>query len=260
MTNNEKMTFTILAPSYAHNSAGIRCLYILSTLLSELGHDTYIDNYQQPGIPTPSEFKGIPITDGILRGIPILPEVFSNVNYPHVRWALNYPGKLAGPTTYNENTMAVYYLDKFKDATLQAAKSGIIHKFCIGNIELVKPFGQMEKTLILWYRGKYSQLVDISKHENQIELTRFWPAEKQKYWQLLHITKELYSYDDLTGTAIEAYHCGVNVFIYNTQTNGWDPYIPEDILSEVFIDHEVDLEKTKIFVEQCRQWYNNLPK
>ena len=261
--NTEKMTFTIFVPMYNHNSAGNRCLHILSQLLYKLRHDVYLYNFEQHGSKVPDNFNGIPITDGMPKGIPIVPEAFSfsTSNYPHVRWVLNYPGKLFnGPKIYNENIMATYYLDEFKDATIQATKSGIIHKFCIGNIELIKPIERVDKTLILWYRGKYSQQIDVSKHKYQLELTRTWPATQQQYWELLHMTKELYSYDDLTGTTLEAYKTGVKVYTYHSQVNKWMPLAYHIEHDNVFIDHDRDLNNTRKFVEQCKQWYNNLPK
>lgn len=250
------MIFTILCPNFTHFSAGVECLWRLGEYLIDLGHEVHYLNYQSDTYPAPDFSRMVKITDSTTRGIVIAPETFVEIETPHIRWALNKPGLLGGPTTYPPGCRVYHFSAPLEASARAAAKDGESRQFTLGvmtNLGAVKS----DKKHSLWYRGKYSGPVNLSSHEGEIELTRSWPPTKQQYWDLLQNATSLKSYDDFTGVTAEAHLAGCEVFIWGK--GGWEPYIvPDDIIPMTY-DYDRNLASVKAFAEDAIAYFS-LPK
>jgi hypothetical protein len=183
------------------------------------------------------------------QGLVIAPEVFPELAIPHVRWALNKPGLLGGPKTYGAGVQVYHYGPVFEESAKAASPDGTSKELIIGSLDTPNPTPE-DKRLSLWYRGKYTGPVDLRDHTNNIELTRFWPPTKQQYWELLNQAYKLDSYDDCSGTNLEAYLWGLEVRV-------WDgvrfmPYVPPTYINDLIIDEAKDLVKVEAFVNSLQ--------
>lgn len=243
------MIFTILCPNYVHYSAGVRVLWLLGNLLGKLGHKVFYINYQNAACPAPNWSTMEAAPNNTTQGTIIAPEVFPGLACAHVRWVLNKPGKLGGPTTYGPCTQCFHWCPELEESSVAASPDGTSTQFMIGSLD--KPdLTPTEKTLALWYRGKYTGEVDLRDHYNCIELTRQWPSTKQQYWELLNQAYKLDSYDDFTGVNLEAHLWGVEVRVWNGME--FTDYVPPTYINNMLIDEEKDLAKVRAFVDALK--------
>jgi len=243
------MIFTILCPNYVHYSAGVRVLWRLGNLLGLLGHKVYYINYQANPQPAPAWSTMEAAPGNCTQGLVIAPEVFPELAIPHVRWALNKPGLLGGPKTYGAGTQVYHWSPELEESTKEASPDGTSKQFMIGSLDAPNLTPTTRK-LNLWYRGKYTDLVDLGKHTYEVEMTRHWPSTKVQYWELLNQAISLKSYDDFSGTNLEAYLWGVQVSI-------WDGvrfmlYVPPTYINDLIIDDAKDLVKVEAFVNSLQ--------
>jgi len=243
------MIFTILCPNYVHYSAGVRVLWRLGNLLGLLGHKVYYINYQSNPQPAPAWSTMEAAPGNCTQGLVIAPEVFPELDIPHVRWALNKPGLLGGPKTYGPGVQVYHYCDVFEESAKAASPDGTSIEFRLGSLD--KPdLTPTTRKLDLWYRGKYNGLIDLGRHTYEIEMTRHWPSTKVQYWELLNQAKTLKSYDDCSGVNLEAHLWGLTVEV-------WDgvrfmPYVPPTYINDMLIDEEKDLERVRAFVNALK--------
>lgn len=243
------MIFTILLPNYTHFSAGVRVLWYLGNLLGQLGHKVFYINYQNASAPKPAWSTMEMAPDNTTQGTIISPEVFPELECPHIRWALNKPGLLGGPTTYPTGTQVYHFTPELEESAAAASPDGQSKLFMLGSLD--KPtLPPTDRKLITWYRGKYQGPVDLNNHVNQIEMTRNWPVTKQQYWELLNQTDVFYSYDNFSGTPAEAYLCNCKVLVWNG--TAFEGYIPQPHLSNLIIDEKRDLESVQAFVDSLQ--------
>jgi hypothetical protein len=183
------------------------------------------------------------------QGLVIAPEVFPELAIPHVRWALNKPGLLGGPKTYGAGVQVYHWSPELRESAKEASPDGTSKQFMIGSLDAPNLTPTTRK-LNLWYRGKYTDLVDLGKHTYEVEMTRHWPSTKVQYWELLNQAISLKSYDNFSGTNLEACLWGVQVSI-------WDgvrfmPYVPPTYINDMLIDEEKDLERVRAFVNALK--------
>jgi hypothetical protein len=218
------MIFTIFVPSFRHNSGGIRALYLLAEYLIDLGHEVFGVNYEdasaQPTVG--SRIKFIDSKD-VQKSVVIVPEVLDiKCNLPILRWCLNHPGLLSGPKCYGPNEFVVYYSDDFEASAKAAAIDGVAHELCIGVTEPLTDSGK-KRIFDLWYEGKGQS--DSSHGLDAIRVTRQWPPTRMELFSLFERCENFYSYDDCSGTNIEAHLAGCNVYI--RKNCEWAPFVAD---------------------------------
>lgn len=241
------MSFTILTPGYVDSSAGVRCLWYLAELMVEAGIDMKILVYTQNFGTIPEKFRPYLIT-GTTQGIIIAPETFQEIPVPHVRWALNKPGLLGGPTSYPAGTKVFHFSPEIYESASCATPGKQSELFMLANIQLPS-LPRRKKTLRAFYRGKCAEQVDMERHENELEMTRAWPPTKQQYWEFLNNLSTLYSYDDFSAVNLEAYLMGVSVMVL--QSGIWKPYTPPSYAHSLLMDRVRDIESVKKFATSC---------
>lgn len=222
------MIFTVLAPSEAHNSAGVTCLHLLIRYLRELGHEVHHANYQTS-------------TQHNIVGILIAPEVVPEISFRHVRWCLNKPGLLGGPKSYPAGTKVFHFSPEIEDAARAASPDGDSTEFMLGSIAVPQDFAVRQ--FLVWYRGKFQG--EIGQYSGDVlQMTRNWPPTKEEYWKLLHRTIKLYSHDDFSAVNLEAHLCGCQVLV-----NG-NPYTPPPYADRLILDHDRNRASVESFVSQ----------
>lgn len=227
------MLFTVAAPPPSHNSAGIACLHELMRCLKELGHEVRQLDYTAMG-------------EHMLRGILIAPEVFPEIDIPHVRWCLNKPGLLSGPVKYGKGTLVFHYCPELEESAKAAAHDGTSTEFMLGALD-IPSWKPDEQPIELYYRGKYNG--PIYDHPYRIELTRTYPSTKKKYWELLSLAYNLYSYDDFSAVNVEAHLIGVKVLIWDAAKGFWKDYNPPDYIDRLLFNDERNKAATQEMVD-----------
>jgi hypothetical protein len=241
------MIFTILCPNYAHNSAGVCCLWRLGNYLVDLGHEVQYINYQTNPLPPPEWSKMCKRPDNTTIGTIIAPEVFPEINVPHVRWCLNKPGLLGGPTKYPAGSKVFHFSPEIEESARKAAADGVSTPFMLGTIEPPTDICR-GKDLTCWYRGKYGGPVAESfiTGIDYVEVTRTWPPTKVQYHNILSRTSEFYSYDDFSAVNIEAHLAGCDVFVWDGSS--FITYKPPEYANDLIINYDKELEATHRFV------------
>ena len=218
------MIFTIFVPTFRHNSGGVRALYLLAEYLVDLDYEVFGVNYENPNASPPvgSRIKFIDRKD-IQKSVFIVPEVLDiQTNMPILRWVLNHPGKLGGPKCYGANEMVFYYTDEFAESARAASIDGVAHELCVGVTEPLTDSGKA-RIFDLWYEGKGQS--DSSHGLDAIRVTRQWPPNRAELFMLLERCDNFYSYDDCSGTNIEAHLAGCNVYI--RKDCEWQPFVAD---------------------------------
>jgi hypothetical protein len=249
------MEFTLCVPTYQHNSAGIVCLYRLAELLTDLGHKCYGVNWEQTGGPKPPwcriEFIAPnPQNNNIeLRGVIIVPEIFPDVviNAPVVRWCLNKPGLLGGPTKYHDYEIVFHFGSKLEESARAASFNGESVEFIIGQIdldEIRRP--ERNRDLEVWYEGKGKAVVEIP---DALHLTSNWPPTRKELFDLLARTRTFWSFDNFTIMLGEAQLAGCKVMVW--QEGSWEPYQDYEKDVEPYVMRkDRDLARTRKFVRR----------
>ncbi len=204
------MRFTVAAPPPYHNSAGVMCLHELMRILRKLGHEVHHMEYTKPG------------TNNI-TGILIAPEVFPEIEIPHIRWTLNKPGLLGGPSKYPPGCRVWHYSDEFKQSAAEASPIGISHELFFG-VSRIPERENIKRPLALYYKGKYQG--ETRSHPYFVELTRHYPETKEKYWELMQMSHTLLSYDSCTAVTTEAHLLGLDVYVWNG--SDFMPFVPNE--------------------------------
>jgi hypothetical protein len=221
-----KHKFTVWCPNYAHNSAGVRALYILGEYLVSLGFDVDAVNYQT--IPHRAEPpKGCKMrfieSSQVTKSVMIVPEVLElKTNLPIMRWCLNAPGKLSGPLSYGSNEIVFYYNDEIAESAKAASIDGVAHELTIGVLDPLKDAGK-PKLFDAFYEGKVES--DSSHGLDAIRITRQWPPTKPELIWILDRCENFYSYDNYSSLNLEAHMCGCHVYI--RESCEWREFTPD---------------------------------
>jgi len=221
-----KTRFTVCCPNYAHNSAGVRALYILGEYLISLGYEVDAYNYQTiPYRAEPPQGCKMRFVESnqIQKSVMICPEVLDlKTNLPIMRWCLNVPGKLGGPLCYGENEIVFYYNDEIAESARAASLDGVAHELTIGVLDPLKDAGK-PKLFDAFYEGKGES--DSSHGLDAIRITRTWPPTKPELIWILDRVENFYSYDNYSALNLEAHMCGANVFI--RESCEWKEFTPD---------------------------------
>lgn len=187
--------YVVVAPPYAHNSAGIRVMYDLQKWLVLAGLDAIVCTW----------FNGYPV-EQFEDDIVIYPEVApGNLLKAKrvIRFILNVPGKLGyGEKTYDPGEILVAY-----NKELAPYANGRMLQ-----VPSIEPFFNGEgavKTVNAVFVGKGQ---DLGLHPADcIAITKAYPPSRREVAQLLRSTKTLYMYDDFSMISHEAALCGCDV-------------------------------------------------
>ena len=209
--------YVILAPTYRHNSSGIRVLYDLQKWLVCSGYDAIVvAGLQADSIGSFDD--DIVIYPEVVTGNPLKAKRI-------VRYILNSPGKIGGTKEYDESELLVAY-------------SGTFAMHAKGAIMMVPPVehyfysDNTPKTLTAVYVGKEK---DLGKHPaDSIYITRNFPATRHAVAQFMRSLKTLYTYDLISAIGHEAMLCGCDVkYIDN---NGIMVDFPEPLTLQSSLD------------------------
>jgi hypothetical protein len=187
--------YVVVAPPYAHNSAGIRVMYDLQKWLVLAGLDAIVCTW----------FNGYPV-EQFEDDIVIYPEVApGNLLKAKrvIRFILNVPGKLGyGEKTYDPGEILVAY-----NKELAPYANGRMLQ-----VPSIEPFFNADgavKTVNAVFVGKGQ---DLGLHPADcIAITKAYPPSRREVAQLLRSTRTLYMYDDFSMISHEAALCGCDV-------------------------------------------------
>ncbi len=169
MTKQEFSLFYIYTPAWRENAAGIRVLHYLCDALNQIGCQAFLvlhnpfetPNKTNPKLQTPiltqelsdKHFKEQKIPTVIYsETIPGNPLKATRV----VRYLLNYPGALGGPTTFNEKELLFSYTKSIQEKTIQ--ESSVLFLPAVKRGELPSA-GPKDPNLRLIYAGKFRAFV-----------------------------------------------------------------------------------------------------
>jgi O-antigen biosynthesis protein len=186
--------YTILAPPYRHNSAGVRALYRLGELLRERGYTVTMTQ----GVSTYKD------------AIAIYPETApGNVLGAKtvVRWVLFFPGALGGDTEFNSEEIVFTYDLKYFSAPL----------LTINTTEKFFRDEKRERKGGCFWVGKGYNIPRIPETPSLTEITKDWPSSRQELACLFNKKEVFYTYDSCTALIDEAQRCGCKVIVIPTE-------------------------------------------
>ena len=221
-------TYVIWAPSYAENSAGNRCLYLLCDHLNRLGYRSQIiKSAKTPKtlnapLTTPKRVEK-DLKSG--RAVMIYPEVVSGnpLGAKHVvRWVLNQPGLLGGGRLFHPDEKVFSYSRVYLHSINNPVK-GILYLPTIDRALFYPPEANTERNTIAFYVGKSSYKAGYFDPKAATEITRTYPDSRVKLADLLRRCRLLYCFDNSTILVYEAAMCGCPVVIIPDGTHSsWE--------------------------------------
>lgn len=209
----EAHPYYIIAPAYRQQSAGIRLLHGLCSMLNQLGYEAYIDATDTLGsLWTPCLTEGIKLAHYKAGKTPIVvyPEVVTGtpmgLGQP-VRYVLNYPGLLGGQKVYSDKELIYAYHHCFYPG---------VDRLYLPVIKLSNTtegqLDQDQRTEVAYYHNRYTKsggkLRDFGP--DAIEISSTLPATNQETLAILKRAKVLYTYET-SGIVLEATLCGCPV-------------------------------------------------
>ena len=206
--------YYIVAPAYRQQSAGIRLLHDLCSLLNQMGYEAYVDSPQTSGMLwTPQLTDQLKIAHYKAGKTPIVvyPEVVKKtpmgLGQP-VRYVLNYPGYLGGEKAYSAGELLYTYHQCFYPRAKKLYLP-VINLQAIDDGERLAP---QDRTAIAYYHNRYTKsggkLRDFGA--SAIEISSTQPDTNEKTLAVLRKAKFLYCYE-FSGIIFEATLCGCTV-------------------------------------------------
>ena len=269
----ESQPYYIVAPAYKQQSAGIRLLHELCSLLNQLGYEAYVDTPEVSGSlwsPRLTDATKVAHYKAGKKPIVVYPEVVKGVpmglGLP-VRYVLNYPGFLGGEKTYSDSELIfTFHSCYFPGVPRMRLPISDISRLAEGRLE------PEARTEIAFYHNRYTKsggsLRDFGP--KAIEISSTFPDSNEKTLAILKRARILYSYEP-SGIILEATLCGCAVvFLPNPITL---PKIPE-VYSEVGMEGiawgdspeaveqalQSVREKWPRFLEEMKPWRQELDK
>jgi hypothetical protein len=247
--NSGKIVIYIYSPPWVDWSAGIRALHYLCDYLNNAGFESYLALHgPQKNNLEVSPFLRTPVlTNEILRRhkrdcvrvIAIYPEsILGNpLKAKHVvRWLLNFPGLLAGNSTYSEEIVLPYSRAISKSIAPQensnilfipAVKADEMSRYI--DTRPIEPSSQLEAI----YAQKFKALGGIlpKLREDQLEITRFGKKapNREKTLAIIKNAKLVHVYENTT-IVTEAALLGTPVICHENE-----------YFHELLAQHELDM-------------------
>lgn len=208
--------YYVVAPAFREQSAGIRLLHNLCSLLNQLGYEAYVDAPVLAGnlwTPRLTEQTKIAHYKAGKTPIVVYPEVVSGtplgLGQP-VRYVLNFPGLLGGSTTYGEDELLFVYHSGF----MPEAKRLYLPLIDLSTIDAGPILPLHERTEVAYYHNRYTKnggaLRDLGP--DAIEISSTVPDTHEKTLAVLKRAKLLYCYE-FSGIVFEAALCGCAVIM-----------------------------------------------
>jgi hypothetical protein len=221
------MKVHIWTPDYQHSSGGIRVLHYLGYLAHIMGHEvnmlcSYL-NFNEWGNYSRK------FDDFDLKIVPeIYPATLKSAGNI-IRWVLYFPGMLCnGPKTYPEHEMIVSYHPNYTLSAVDAAPGSAVYQFYLpySNLEGFEFQINRSASSLLWVgKGQYVVTPETMLAK---QITREWPGRRFQLISALRSCENFYSFDPFTSLNDEALVCGCKVFLFNPNTQGWEPYSNPD--------------------------------
>ena len=206
--------YYIVAPPFRQQSAGIRLLHELCSLLNQLGYEAYIDAPVVSGhLWTPRLTEVTKIGHHLAGKTPIVvyPEVVSKTPLNlgvAVRYVLNYPSLLGGDKSYSDDELIYTYHDCY----YPGAKRLYLPLINLAAIDAGERVPTQERTEIAYYHNRYTKSGGVLRDfgPDALEISSTQPDTNEKTLALLKRAKLLYCYES-SGIVLEATLCGCAV-------------------------------------------------
>jgi hypothetical protein len=214
---------------YTHASAGVRVVHRLAHLVNQVGGDaTVIAEKTNPAWNTPRRTWGM--TAGTIMLYPEVTDGNPANAKRRIRYVLNVPGKIGGPTRYDDDEMVFYYAPAFLESA-QAATSELLTPDRLLPIEVMEPElfyndRSLRRSYDCVYLGKGIHIWEAGIRPPEIEgafvIRRDfyppWPGNREETAYLLRNCRRFYTYDRNTAMFQEAIRCGAEA--YSIDENG----------------------------------------
>lgn len=233
---NNRILIYVYSPPWRANSAGIKVLHFLVHSLNQIGNDAWL-------VLSNPTVRNEPITNPKLN-TPILTQEKADNHFAErrnpwvvysetvpgnplgaskvVRYLLNFPGTLGGPSQFEDGEVIVSYSKTISDSYKNSDSTLFIP--IVDLEELPDEISAENKKGSLIYAGKYRKFIgnpDISKIEDPVEIFRDGPRKqsREQVLQMLNEAKVIYVYENST-IATEALLLGtVCIFVPNRFLN-----------------------------------------
>jgi hypothetical protein len=157
----------------------------------------------------PNQYLNEIIKDGVV----IYPEIISgnplgagNV----VRYFLNQEGHLNGvKTNYSKNDFCLAYLKDFFSNSHAVLSKSFISPILLNHV--TTPFEN--RKIDITYIGKGNKYRNCYRLKNTFEITREYPRTKEELSIILHNTRYFFSWDNISGTNLDAIVCGAKLVL-----------------------------------------------
>lgn len=199
------MRYIIWSPPYDPTSGGIKVLHKLCHEMRSLGYDAYLTVASSSGWNTPC-FQGN-IGDDCVA---IYPEiVFGNpIGCKKViRWVLNKPGKIGGPTEYDK-TDYIYAFHKM----FYPVDNDHVLLLPVIETDIFKD-KHLDRGQAVCYIGKGGNTPRIPETIGLLEITRGTALNPENLCNILNQSSVMYCYDNITAMTEIARLCGCPVCI-----------------------------------------------
>jgi hypothetical protein len=243
------MKIHIVSPPYHSSSGGIKVLHYLGYLANWLGHS--VDMRTLGMNPDWGPYHKTVINPDIY----IHPEI-NPATTPEdgniVRWALYYPGRIAGPVPYPEHELVYSFHTKYLEETQKASPHRPVKVFCLSAVELPGFTFPVERTnLTCFWEGKGDRTGTPTETQAN-EITRGWPAPRSELIKFFKQCKTLYSCDPCSAINDEAIMCGCKVMLWDGKQ--YNPYTEADP-ELVPMEMTRDLKKVELFLNEVAKHF-----
>jgi O-antigen biosynthesis protein len=246
------MRFTIIAPDYSRQSAGLWSMYRLGDLLVDLGHEVLSWSQAPPGW---AKYRAM--RPGEPLGIPVVPEIFQMNNgdrLPCMRWVLNAPGKLGGPTRYTRDEIIFHFADNMEEPARAASADGTTAQLWIGIVDPREfaPDPGLPRDLVTFWPGRRPGFPK-APDPLALRLMSTWPPVRDELVQVLKRSKTFYCYERDSLLGLEAFLAGADVRIWDGEA--WTPYTPDDAhVDRHLVNDERDRAAVAKAVDRVQAW------
>ena len=218
---SKRNPYYIYASPYARTSAGIKVLHLLCHSLNKIGESAFVTTETvNPELLTPvlsKEIVDYHFQNG-MTPIVIYPEiVFGNPMNARVvvRYLLNFPGLISGPTSYNESDICFGYSSELIETQQSKFKQNVLFLPASDTAIFNNLENSQTRSGACFYAGKYRDVHGGAlKSETQGAVEIFGPNHKTEKPQtppevaaIFRSSKIFYSYEN-TALAMEAVLCG----------------------------------------------------
>ena len=242
----DKIPYIVSTPDYRSDSAGIRVIFKLCTMLKENGYEVYVNAKKTiKGVPTiwgnENKLRQM-IIDGAIA-------VYSEITKKNYLWSKNPVGWLLlyGSFDFERDGLIFAYDKIYNSGECETLTIVDTEDFFINDKEYDRKYNAV-------YLGKGLYDERMNNIPDKVIISR-WPKAipntRQKVADLLKRCKALYTYDAKTALAAEARLCGCPVMILengiNTLESCKGSYAP--VLG--MTNKEIEIEKVK---EECAEF------